>query len=301
MTAGDPFAAFLARRSVVELGARGRAFALVDEGSGRELCGPFERIESQWLIPQGLVPQSDDGMVVVKATLAGSACVVIAVEPAFHGGGLGDVGGAKASTALRVAAADSAGGRPTPAVLLIESGGVRLQEGTLGLNAIAEICDALLELRPLAPVVGVVAGPIGCFGGMGIVAGLCTRLVVTREARVGLNGPEAIEAEAGVDELDASDRALVWAVDGGEQRYATGLADALVGDDVDGVRAAVVAAIAAGVPATHRSEQLATLHTRLDGVVRMVPSDLAARWGSEFGDLRPLDVAPAPWPLVEGT
>lgn len=301
MTGEPPFDAYVRRRSVIELGARARAFALLDDGTARELGGPFDRIESPWLAPQGLVPQSDDGMVVVKGELAGSPCVVVAVEAAFHGGAVGEVGGAKASTALGLAAADCAAGRTTPAVLFIESGGVRLQEGTLGLNAIAEMCDALLVLRPLAPVVGVVAGPIGAFGGMGIVAALCSRLVVTREARIGLNGPEAIEAEAGVQEFNSSDRSLVWAVGGGEQRYRTGLADALVSDSIDDVRAAVTAAIIAGVPVQHRSEQLGTLHARFDGLVDVGPEALVSRWGSRFGDLAPLHLAPAQWPPTERT
>jgi malonate decarboxylase beta subunit len=38
---------------------------------------------------------------------------------------------------------------PISAVLLLETVGVRLQEGTLGLNAVAEILSALLELRGL--------------------------------------------------------------------------------------------------------------------------------------------------------
>ena len=72
----------------------------------------------------------------------------------------------------------------------------------------------------MAPVVGVVAGEVGCFGGMSIAAGLCTRLIVTPQGRIGLNGPAVIEQEAGVDEFDSSDRALIWGIDGGEQRRA---------------------------------------------------------------------------------
>ena len=58
---------------------------------------------------------------------------------------------------------------------------------------------------------------------MGIAAGLCTDLVMTREGRLGLNGPEVIEQEAGVEELDSRDRALVWSIIGGEQRTAPAL------------------------------------------------------------------------------
>src|SRR6185312_3568862 len=98
---------------------------------------------------------------------------------------------------------------------LLETGGVRLQEANLGLNAVAEICSAVLELRLLAPVIGVVAGQVGCFGGDSLAAA-CTHLIVTPQGRIGLNGPAVIEQEAGMAEFDSSDRALIWAIDGGE-------------------------------------------------------------------------------------
>jgi malonate decarboxylase beta subunit len=46
-------------------------------------------------------------------------------------------------------------------------------------------------------VIGIIAGTVGCFGGMSIAAGMCSYLIVTREARLGLNGPQVIEQEAG--------------------------------------------------------------------------------------------------------
>jgi malonate decarboxylase beta subunit len=77
---------------------------------------------------------------------------------------------------------------------------------------------------------------------------------MTRQGRLGMNGPEVIEQEAGIEELDASDRRRIWQLIGGEQRVMTGLADHLAGDDIDEIGAAVRAAFAAGVPAVHRSE-----------------------------------------------
>ena len=53
----------------------------------------------------------------------------------------------------------------------------RLQEANLGLAAIAEIQAAIVELRAWQPVIGLIAGSVGCFGGMSIAAGLCTRAV----------------------------------------------------------------------------------------------------------------------------
>ena len=168
--------------------------------------------------------------------LAARPVVVIGIEQKFQGGAIGEVSGTKFATALSLAAADNRGGTPTSAVLLLETGGVRLQEANLGLATVAEICAALLELREHRPVVGVIAGRLGSFGGVSIAAGLCSALVMTSEARLGLNGPEVIESEAGINELDSSDHAEVWALTGGIQRTRTGLADTLVADDVEQIR-----------------------------------------------------------------
>ncbi|SFU17113.1 malonate decarboxylase beta subunit [Kosakonia arachidis] len=241
-------------RSFIELKARQRAQALLDEGSYRELLDPFEGIISPWLGPQGIVPQADDGMVVAKGTINGQPAVVVAIEGAFQGGSMGEVSGAKMAAALELAAEDNRKGIPTQAVLCLETGGVRLQEANLGLAAIADIHAAIVDLRRYTPVVGIVAGTVGCFGGMSIAAALCSYLIVTREARLGLNGPQVIEQEAGIEEYDSRDRPFIWSMTGGEVRYRSGLVDALVGDGVNAVKNAMNEAIAKGVPAKHRTD-----------------------------------------------
>lgn len=297
LLAGQSWQELLARHSFIELDALGRAGALLDPGSLRVLAGPFDRLESPWLEPQGITPQADDGTIVARGAVDGRPVVVAAIEQGFLGGGTGEVSGAKISQALLLAAADSRAGTPTAAVILFETGGVRLQEANLGLNAVAEICSAILDLRPHAPVIGVVAGTVGSFGGMSIAAGLCTRLIVTPQARIGLNGPAVIEQEGGIDEFDSRDHALIWAVDGGGQRHATGLADSLVPDDSNLLRAAVVDAIDAGVPepGRHRSERLDVLASRLavyDPADTPSPGDLPALWGGSYEPV-PASVQPA--------
>ena len=241
-------------RSFIELKARQRAHALLDEDSYRELLDPFEGIVSPWLGAQGIVPQADDGMVVAKGTINGKPAVVVAIEGAFQGGSMGEVSGAKMAAALGLAAEDNRNGIPTQAVLSLETGGVRLQEANLGLAAIADIHAAIVDLRRYTPVIGIVAGTVGCFGGMSIAAALCSYLIVTREARLGLNGPQVIEQEAGIEEYDSRDRPFIWSMTGGEVRYQSGLVDALVGDGVNAVKQAMNEAIAKGVPAKHRTD-----------------------------------------------
>ena len=156
----------------IELSARERAKGLLDAGTYRELLGPFEYIMSPWLEPQNIVPAADDGMVVAKGTIAGKPSVVIAIEGTFQGGSMGEVSGAKMAAALELAAEDNRKGIPTQAVLCLETGGVRLQEANLGLAAIADIHAAIVDLRRYVPVIGIVAGTVGCFGGMSIAAAL---------------------------------------------------------------------------------------------------------------------------------
>jgi malonate decarboxylase beta subunit len=257
---------FLARKSFIELSARERAQALLDEGSYRELLGPFERLKSPWLLMQGVVPESDDGSIIARGKIGGKDSVILAIEGQFQGGGIGEVSGAKIAAAVDLALEDAKRGRPVQVVLLLETGGVRLQEANLGLAVIAEINSSLVALRQQVPVVGVIAGMIGCFGGMSITASLCSYLIMTREARLGLNGPEVIEEQSGIEEFDSKDRQLVWGVNGGEQRYATGFADYLAEDDVEVIKKCISEAFSRGIPATHRSEQVDDYLERLAAI-----------------------------------
>jgi malonate decarboxylase beta subunit len=247
---------FLARESFIELNARERAQALLDEGTYHELLGPFDRLESPWLPIQGVVPQADDGLIVARGRMDGKDSVILAIEGQFQGGSAGEVSGAKMTAALDLAHEDAEKGRPIHVVLLLETGGVRLQEANLGLEAIAEINSSLIALRQHVPVLGVIAGMVGCFGGMSITASLCSYLIMTREARLGLNGPEVIEEMSGVEEFDSRDRQLIWGVNGGEQRHATGFADDLVEDDVKAIKECIVTAFGRGIPSKHRSERV---------------------------------------------
>jgi malonate decarboxylase beta subunit len=247
---------FLTRKSFIELNARERAQVLLDKGTFRELVGPFDRLESPWLPKQGVVPQADDGMIVARGTLDGKDSAVLAIEGQFQGGSIGEVSGAKIAGALDLARQDAEKGRPVQVLLLLETGGVRLQEANLGLEAIAEINSSLIGLRRYVPVVGLITGMVGCFGGMSITAALCSYLIMTRQGRLGLNGPEVIEEQSGIEEFDSRDRHLIWAVTGGEQRYATGFVDDLVEDDADMIRQSVIDAFGRGVPSRHRSEEV---------------------------------------------
>jgi malonate decarboxylase beta subunit len=274
----------LARRSFIELSARERARALLDAGTFRELLGPFDRLKSPWLALQDIVQQADDGVVIARGQIVGHEAVVAAIEGAYLGGSMGEVSGAKIAGALELALRDCERAHPIVPVLLLETGGVRLQEANLGLAVIAEIHSAIVALRHHVPVIGVIAGMVGCFGGMSLAAALCSHLIMTRQARLGMNGPEVIEQEAGAAELDASDRAAVWSLMGGEQRHAIGLADRLVEDDVEAIVAEVRKAVQGRVPLVPRSTDVQGFLTRLahiDPEHPPQPQELRHLWSQE--------------------
>ncbi len=275
----------LQRASFIELNARSRAHALLDHGSARELLGPFDRIKSPWLEMQGVTPQADDGVVLLKGKINGQHAVVLAIEGAYQGGSMGEVGGAKIAAALDLAAEDNRNGIPTCALILFETGGVRLQEANLGLAAIADIHAAIVDLRRYQPVIGITAGTVGCYGGMSIAAGLCSYVVMTREARLGLNGPAVIEQEAGLSEFDSRDRPFIWSFTGGQQRYRSGLADAYVEDDIDEIRNNVISLLKSGLPDQNRSALYDGFLARLaevDAGTQSTPQQVCAIYGKGF-------------------
>lgn len=251
------------RISYFEASARTRVAALVDEGSFSEFCPPELRLTSPHLARLDAPVAFDDGVVVGRATVGGRPVLLAAQEGKFNGGAVGEVHGAKIRGLLDRALRD----KPAVVLLLVDSGGVRLHEANAGLIAISEIMRAVLAVQAAGiPVIALVGGSCGAFGGMGIVTRLCDEVIMSEEGRLGLSGPEVIETVKGVGEFDSRDRSLVWRVTGGKLRRALGEATALVDDDATSFRAAVVACLAGrlgGHAATDELDALQAAQQRL--------------------------------------
>ncbi len=179
-----------------EASARQRLAGLVAAGSLDEFAGPPARLASPHLPLFDLPQQFDDGMIVGRATLAGEPVFVAAQEGRFMGGAFGEVHGAKLTGLLRAAREL----RAAPVLILFDTGGVRLQEANAGEIAVSEIVRAVIDARAAGvPVVGLVGGRAGCYGGGGIIAACCSALAVSEAGRIGVSGPEVIESRRGVD------------------------------------------------------------------------------------------------------
>ncbi|WP_426288507.1 biotin-independent malonate decarboxylase subunit beta [Enterococcus durans] len=260
------------KNSFVELNARDRVNALLD--NGHELIDPFDQLIAPSLLAQGIVPESDDGIVVSRGTIAGKQALVIAMEGKFQGGGIGEVSGAKIVSALEHALEENKKGNEIFPIIVLDTGGVRLQEANYGLLSISEIGNMIIALKEYVPVIGLVPGRVGSFGGMSITSALMSYLIATKKARVGLNGPEVIEQEAGVREFDSSDKDLICNTLGSRQRVESKIIDELVTDSVESIKEAVVAAINERKD-THRSESSEFYLSLLDSLDLSKPMTIA--------------------------
>jgi malonate decarboxylase beta subunit len=246
--------------------ARQRVAGLLDPNSFTEFLGPSERVRSPHLHLFDLPSAFDDGVVIGRGTLDGKPVLVAAQEGQFMGGTFAEVSGAKLVGLLR--AARDHKNLPQTVLLLMDSGGVRLQEANAGELAVAELMRAIVEARCAGvAVIALIGGRAGAFGGAGLTTATCSRVAVSEQGRIAVSGPEVIETNKGVEEFDAENKALVWSTDGGKNRRLIGGADTFAEDSMAGFRAAAEA-LMAKVPAfdlkTMQAEQerLATRQKR---------------------------------------
>lgn len=225
------------KNSFYEKTARARIQAVVDAQSFKEILKPTEVEVSPHLSALDIPGSFDDGVIIGTARVNGTPVHIMAQEGQFMGGSVGEIHGAKIVGLLHKAIQDQA----QAVLFFVDSGGVRLHEANAGLIAISEIMRAMLQVRNAGiPIITVIGGTCGAFGGMGISACLSSAIIMTEEGRLALSGPEVIETVKGVEEFDSKDRALVWRVTGGKHRYLLNHVQALVEDDIADIRDAIL-------------------------------------------------------------
>ena len=262
--------------SYLEATARQRVNALISDFT--EFLPPAKEWTSPHLPQLNASVSFDDGVVIGRGTIDGKQVYVAAQEGGFMGGAVGEVHGAKLVGLMRAAVIH----KPQALVLLAESGGVRLHEANAGLIAVSEVMRALLTVRAAGiPVIVVIGGSNGCFGGMGIVSRCANVIIMSEEARLAMSGPEVIETANGVEEFDSRDRARVWRTTGGKHRYLLGDCQMLVADDDAAFKTAIVQAMQDSV-----QHEVALSLTALEAEQKI----LAARL-QDFGDkTEPMDI-----------
>ena len=270
--------------SFLECNGRQRAMGLVDPGTFTELAGPRDRLSSPHLPIMGQAIQFDDGVVTGVGLIGKKPVFVASQEGRFIGGAVGEVGGAKMVNIVRLARQafdDMVAANPNlpedrrPAVVIsFDTGGVRLHEANAGLLAHAEIMDQFQDCKGKVPIISLIGGRVGCFGGMGFVAAAADVVIMSQNGRIGLTGPEVIEEEMGKDEFDSSDRALVFRTTGGKHKYIMGDCNFLVADSIAAFRKALLDALALPYSEIERFSRIGSLE-RVNYQLKLV--DLCAK------------------------
>jgi len=179
------------------------ALALRDEAAVRPASEPQERLEllcdpgsfepvrtAVRSLHLGARARPGDGVVAGAGRIGGRAVFCYAQDPSFMGGSLGV---AHADSIVRVLNLASRAGAPV--VGLIESGGARLQEGHGALAGYGRIFRASVELSARAPQISIVTGVSA--GGGAYSPALTDFVVMTRDARMFLTGPQVVHEALG--------------------------------------------------------------------------------------------------------
>jgi hypothetical protein len=180
-----------------------------------------------------------DSLMLGTATLHGSCVHVLAQDARVEGGSFG----ARESDAV-AAWLHAVRQRPAPLVLMLDSGGARVNEGLAALGGFrrlfAALADTWLAGVPMLAVCG-----RNVFGGASMLACLAQGRVFFERSLFGMSGPRIVQAIAGASDFDASDRGLLSETMGGAARAGRGQGT-LVADDLACVRAACAAHCAVG-------------------------------------------------------
>jgi malonate decarboxylase beta subunit len=232
--------------SYLEATARKRIAGLLDPDSFHEFIPPTLKRISPHLGLFDAPVAFDDGAIIGEGKIDSKDVYIFAQEGKFRGGSLGEVHSAKITGLLRRAAQR----QPAAVIGLFDSGGVRLEEANAGEIGATEMIRGIFDAQKVGvPVIGLLGGGTGCFGGAGITSCCCDTLIASEEGRLSVSGPEVIETVMGVEAFDSRDRALVWRTTGGK----------LVDDHLPAFRSAVIRAMT-----THKPLSVANLKHDLE-------------------------------------
>lgn len=138
---------------------------------------------------------SDDdgsGMLAATGTMDGARAVAFCSDATVMGGALGDAGCRVVVAAYERALADG-----VPIVGLWHSGGARLAEGVLSLDAVGRIFHVMTKASGKVPQISVVLGPAA--GGAAYGPALTDVVVLGPEGRIFVTGPDVVRSVTGED------------------------------------------------------------------------------------------------------
>ncbi len=146
--------------------------------------------------PELLTPADDSGMLAATGRVDGLPVVAFACDPRVQGGAMGAAGGRVVVAAYERALADG-----VPVVGVWHTGGARLREGVVSLEAFGAVFAVMTRASGVVPQVSLVVGPAAGGGAYG--PALTDVVVMAPEGRVFVTGPDVVRSVTGED-VDAA-------------------------------------------------------------------------------------------------
>jgi acetyl-CoA/propionyl-CoA carboxylase carboxyl transferase subunit len=137
-----------------------------------------------------LAPGDDSGVVYAGGEIDGSAVIAFATDATRMGGAMGTEGCRHVVDAI-----DTAVRERVPVLGLWHSGGARLAEGVVALDAVGQVFAAMVRASGRVPQISVVLGPAA--GGAAYGPALTDIVVMSAAGRIFVTGPEVVRSVTG--------------------------------------------------------------------------------------------------------
>ncbi len=137
-----------------------------------------------------ITEQNDSGVLAATGQILGNRVVVFASDATLHAGALGPEGADVIVTAYKLAIKES-----LPIIGIWHSGGARLRDGVLSLNAFGEIFQQMITASGKIPQLSLVLGPTAGGGAYG--PALTDVVVLAPGGRIFVTGPDVVKSVTG--------------------------------------------------------------------------------------------------------
>jgi acetyl-CoA/propionyl-CoA carboxylase carboxyl transferase subunit len=137
-----------------------------------------------------LVPRDTSGVQYARGEIDGTPAIAFATDGTTMGGAMGTVGCRHIVDAI-----DSAVRERVPVLGLWHSGGARLPEGVVALDAVGQVFAAMVRASGRVPQISVVLGPAA--GGAAYGPALTDLVIMSGSGRIFVTGPEVVRSVTG--------------------------------------------------------------------------------------------------------
>ena len=137
-----------------------------------------------------LAPRDDSGVLAARGGIDGTAAIAFATDATRMGGALGTEGCRRIVDAI-----DAAVRERVPVLGLWHSGGARLAEGVVALDAVGQVFAAIVRASGRVPQISVVLGPAA--GGAAYGPALTDIVIMSGTGRIFVTGPEVVRSVTG--------------------------------------------------------------------------------------------------------